>query len=154
MDRSVDPCVDFYAYSCNGWRARNPIPPDKSRWSVYGKLYNENQQFLWGLLEEAARDTGTADPELRKLGDYFAACMDLAKIDKAGLVPIRPDVRTIDQVADSKGIAALLGGLRAGRVDAVVMASAALRGDVVYTTEVSDLEALRAHLPSVRVLGV
>ena len=49
MDRSVDPCVDFYAYSCNGWRAQNPIPPDQSRWSVYGKLYNENQQYLWGL---------------------------------------------------------------------------------------------------------
>lgn len=111
MDRSVDPCVDFYAYSCNGWRAQNPIPPDKSRWSVYGKLYNENQQFLWGLLEEAARDTGTADPGLRQLGDYFAACMDLAKIDKAGIDPIRSDVRTIDQVADTKAIAALLGGL-------------------------------------------
>jgi len=39
-------------------------------------------------------------------------------------------------------------------VDAVVMASAALRGDVVYTTDVSDLEALRAHFSSVRVLGV
>ena len=42
----------------------------------------------------------------------------------------------------------------ASTIDAIVMASAALRCDVVYTTDVADLEALRAHFPSVRVLGV
>jgi predicted nucleic acid-binding protein len=39
-------------------------------------------------------------------------------------------------------------------VDAVVMASAALRGDVVYTSDVEDLERLRKQFPNVRVLGV
>lgn len=39
-------------------------------------------------------------------------------------------------------------------VDAIVMASAASRGDVVYSTDVEDLEDLRAHFPGVRVLGV
>ncbi len=111
MDRSIDPCVDFYAYSCNGWRARNPLPADKSRWSVYGKLYNENQRVLWGLLEEASHDTESTDPELRKLGDYFGACMDLAAIDKAGVVPIRADIRAIDQIKERKALATLLGGL-------------------------------------------
>jgi len=111
MDRSIDPCVDFYAYSCNGWRTRNTIPPDKSRWSVYGKLYNENQQVLWGLLEEASHDTESADLELRKLGDYFGACMDLAAIDSAGLVPIRADIRAIDQTKERQALATLLGGL-------------------------------------------
>ncbi|MCC6902951.1 MAG: PIN domain-containing protein [Polyangiaceae bacterium] len=39
-------------------------------------------------------------------------------------------------------------------VDAVVMASAASRGDVVYSSDVEDLEKLRRHFPSVRVLGI
>ncbi|HSO40077.1 MAG TPA: PIN domain-containing protein [Labilithrix sp.] len=39
-------------------------------------------------------------------------------------------------------------------IDAIVMASAALRGDLVYTSDVADLERLRAHFPAVRVLGV
>ncbi len=39
-------------------------------------------------------------------------------------------------------------------IDALVMASAALRGDVVYTSDPSDLEKLRIHFPGVRVLAV
>src|ERR1051325_10753783 len=54
MDRSVDPCSDLYTYSCGGWMKKNPIPPDQARWSVYGKVYDENQQFLWGLLADAS----------------------------------------------------------------------------------------------------
>ncbi len=54
MDRSVDPCVDFYAYSCGGWQKKNPIPPDQTSWSVYGKLYLDNLQYLRGILEQAA----------------------------------------------------------------------------------------------------
>src|ERR1035438_4824767 len=46
LDRSVDPCEDLYKFSCGGWQKNNPIPADQARWSVYGKLADENQQFL------------------------------------------------------------------------------------------------------------
>ena len=55
MDRTVDPCVDFYAYACGGWLKNNPIPADQSSWGVYSKLTDENLAQLRGILEEAAK---------------------------------------------------------------------------------------------------
>jgi len=53
MDRSVQPCQNFYMYSCGTWIKDNPIPADQASWDVYGKLTYENQLFLWGLLLQA-----------------------------------------------------------------------------------------------------
>ena len=55
MDRTADPCQDLYQYSCGGWMKNNPLPADQANWSVYGKLYQDNQRFLWGLLLDAAK---------------------------------------------------------------------------------------------------
>src|ERR1035437_7476337 len=61
MDRTVDPCVDFYTYSCGGWVKKNPIPPDQANWSTYGKLEDENRAQLRTILEHAANATGVRD---------------------------------------------------------------------------------------------
>ena len=63
MDKTVDPCVNFYQYACGGWKKLNPIPADQATWDVYAKLANANQQFLWGILEQDAKATDrTPDP--------------------------------------------------------------------------------------------
>jgi endothelin-converting enzyme/putative endopeptidase len=97
MDRSVDPCVDFYKFSCGGWMKNNPIPADQASWSVYAKLANENQQFLWGILEQDAKSTNRT-PVQQKVGDYFEACMNTAAIDAAGLKPIDTGLAHIDSL--------------------------------------------------------
>src|SRR6266849_2950556 len=61
MDKTVDPCVDFYTYSCGGWIRNNPIPPDQSSWGTYGKLEDDNRAQLRAILEEAAKGDGTRD---------------------------------------------------------------------------------------------
>ncbi|MGA8890795.1 MAG: M13 family metallopeptidase [Anaeromyxobacteraceae bacterium] len=112
MDRSADPCVDFYRFSCGGWQARNPIPPDQTAWSVYGKTTTENFQFLWGLLETAAAkpDAERSDAE-RKVGDFFQACMDEKAIETAGARPIASDLAAIDALESKAGMAALVARL-------------------------------------------
>lgn len=111
MDRSIDPCVDFYAYSCAGWEKNNPIPADQGNWSVYSKVAQDNQRFLWGLLETAALDTPGRTPTERLIGDYFQACMDLPGIEKAGLSPARADLDAVAALRSKEEIAPLLGRL-------------------------------------------
>ncbi len=110
VDRSVDPCADFYRFSCGGWMKNNPIPADQARWDVYSKLANENQQFLWGILEADAKAEART-PTQQKIGDYFAACMDTATIDKLGAAPVRPTLDAIDAMQDRKALIAYLGPL-------------------------------------------
>jgi endothelin-converting enzyme/putative endopeptidase len=112
MDRSVDPCVDFYAYSCGGWQKANPIPPDQASWSVYAKTGTENLQFLWGLLEaSAAKPDAERTPAERKVGDFFHACMDEAAIEAAGAKPIAADLAAIDGLRSKAELARLLARL-------------------------------------------
>jgi putative endopeptidase len=111
MDRSADPCVDFYQYTCGGWLRANPIPADQPRWSVYGKLADENQQFLWGILEEAAKGGRERSSVQQKIGDYFAACMDEESVEKLGPAPLRPDLEKIDRLSRVAEVSALLPAL-------------------------------------------
>lgn len=114
MDRSVDACVDFYSFSCGRWLEKNPIPADRARWSVYRKTEEENLQFLWGMLEEASRPGPGRDANTRKIGDYFAACMDEPAVEKAGATPLKPGLEAIAGLRSKTGLAALLGRLHPG----------------------------------------
>src|SRR5580698_1625466 len=83
MNRTVDPCVDFYQYSCGNWIKNNPIPPDQPAWDVYAKLTNENLRLLWGVLQQAGDSSHSRTPNEQKIGDFFHACMDESAIEKA-----------------------------------------------------------------------
>src|ERR1700680_3241780 len=89
MDRSVDPCVDLYHYSCGGWEQKNPIPADQVRWDVYSKLYQDNLNYLRGILEEAST-AKAPDAVAQKIGDYSAACMNESAVEKLGAKPMQP----------------------------------------------------------------
>jgi putative endopeptidase len=107
MDRSADPCVDFYKYTCGGWMKNNPIPADQSAWDVYAKLDQENSQFLWGILEQDAK-LKDRTPVQQKIGDYYASCMDTAAIDKLGLKPLQPELDRIAAIDNRKALAEFL----------------------------------------------
>ena len=84
MDRSVDPCTDFFAYSCGGWVKNNPIPPDQSAWDTYSKMQDENTARLRGILEAASANDPRRNPVTQKIGDYYASCTDEQAIEAKG----------------------------------------------------------------------
>src|SRR6266699_6631432 len=112
IDKSIDPCTDFYHYSCGGWQKKNPIPPDQTSWSVYGKLYQDNLKFLRGILEEAAANTGQHDTVTQKIGDFYAACMDEATVEKRGLSAVQPELDAIAQLKSRREMTPLIARLQ------------------------------------------
>jgi putative endopeptidase len=111
MDKAADPCVDFYQYSCGGWMKNNPIPADQASWSVYSKLYQDNHQFLWGILSQLSRQTSGRNANQQKIGDYFGACMDETAVNKLGARPLRPYLDRIAAMQSTKALPALLASL-------------------------------------------
>ncbi|MFZ0807301.1 MAG: M13 family metallopeptidase N-terminal domain-containing protein, partial [Candidatus Sulfotelmatobacter sp.] len=99
MDRTADPCVDFFQYSCGGWIKNNPIPPDQSSWDTYSKMQDENRFKLREILEAAATPDPNRKPVTQKIGDYYASCVDEKAIDAKGAEPLKP---TLDQIAGLK----------------------------------------------------
>jgi putative endopeptidase len=112
MDKSVDPCVDLYRYSCGGWQKKNPIPPDQTSWSVYAKLYQDNLTFLRGMLEQAAQPNEQRNAVTQKIGDFYAACMDESAVEKRDLSAIQPQLDAIAQIGSAKELTPVVARLQ------------------------------------------
>ena len=114
IDRGVDPCVDFWRFACGNWNKLNPIPPDQARWSVYGKLAQENLQYLWGVLEQAAKASPARTANEQKIGDFFGACMNEPAVEKAGAAPLKPTMDAIAGLNSLKDLPPVLARMHLG----------------------------------------
>ncbi len=112
IDKSIDPCVNLYQYSCGRWQKENPIPADQTSWSVYGKLYEDNLKFLRGILEQAAAQGAQRDAVTQKIGDFYAACVDETAIEKRGITPITTELERIAALKSVHDFAPLVAQLQ------------------------------------------
>src|SRR5215471_17635146 len=105
LDRSADPCADFYQFSCGNWLKNNPIPPDQATWGRFNELAERNRAILRDILEEAAKP-GKRTANVQKIGDYYASCMDEDAINKKGVAVLKPE---FDRIAALRSKADLTG---------------------------------------------
>ena len=100
MDKSVDPCEDFYQYACGTWRKNNPIPSDQARWGRFNELAEYNRQFLHNILERASANDPKRTPVMQKIGDMYQSCMDEATVNAKGAAPLRPELDRIAAITN------------------------------------------------------
>ncbi len=99
MDTTQQPCTDFYAYANGAWRAANPIPASMQRWSRRWQAGESNKERLRDILDEIAKRTDWPKGSIEQLvGDYYAACMDEARIEQLGIAPLLPLLGQVDGI--------------------------------------------------------
>ena len=119
LDTTCSACQDFFTYANGGWVKRTEIPGDQAAWSSFHELQDANFRALKAVLEDAARTAATTrDADQRKLGTFYANCMDSAAVERAGLAPLADELGRIAAVRSGKDAQQVLARLALHQVPA------------------------------------
>ncbi|WP_133273715.1 M13 family metallopeptidase [Hymenobacter radiodurans] len=109
LDKTADPCQDFYQYASGNWLKNNPVPAAESSWGSFNELFDKNNTVMRQILDEAAANTSAAKgSNAQKVGDYYFTAMDSMAIEKAGMTPLKPELDRLAAVKDLKGLQTLV----------------------------------------------
>jgi endothelin-converting enzyme/putative endopeptidase len=110
IDRSAEPCTDFFQFANGAWRKQNPIPPSMVRWSRRWAAGEVAKDQLKTILDEvSSRKSWPAGSVEQLIGDHYSSCMDEPRIDALGLTPVQPLLAEIDGIEDMAGVQRMIG---------------------------------------------
>ncbi len=103
IDKSANPCNDFYQYACGTWMKNNPIPADESSWGRFDELFNRNQTILRGILEDSEKHETQSSID-QKIGGFYHSCMDEPVIQRRGTTPLQSELERISRIANQRDL--------------------------------------------------
>ena len=124
MDRTADPCTDFFQYANGKWLAANPVPADRSRYTAYDEITERNLTALRALVEAApsiALGTGSAtDASMARaaqmVGAYYRSGIDEARIEAAGATPLAGELARIAALRNRAALPGLIAHFHAAGI--------------------------------------
>ena len=108
MDLTIKPGDNFFKYVNGTWLANTEIPADKSTYGGFSILADRSEERVRKIIEEASAVKAKVGTDEQKIGDFFAAFMDVEAIEEAGLSPVLADLETIKSTTDHEGIFRLM----------------------------------------------
>ena len=105
IDKTIDPCVDFYQYACGNWMKKAEIPADRASWASFTELDERNLDTERGILEKAESGGASRNAIDQKIGDLYGSCIDEKTVNARGIAPLQPE---LDRVAAAKDKGALI----------------------------------------------
>ena len=112
IDKSIDPCVDFYQYACGNWIKNSEIPADRPAWQSFSELNESNLAIERRILEKAEAGGAARNAIDQKIGDLYGSCMDEKAVEAKGIAPIKPELERIAAVKDKGALIEEIGHLR------------------------------------------
>jgi endothelin-converting enzyme/putative endopeptidase len=108
IDKSIDPCQDFFQFACGKFTSLHPIPPDRPAFGNAALMADENEKILHTILDKASAAGAGRTPNEQKIGDYYASCLDTAAINRQELKPLQPEFDRIRALKSKSELPALL----------------------------------------------